>query len=392
MRNSIWNVSKFFSLLLLIVGLDSVQAQENQAGDIVLVKGEVLIMNSKSQVVADPEGKRGRSTKVGQPFFVGERIVTKATGRIKLKFKEGGNEVVLGADTSLLIERAGTSAANKGTSLNLAKGEVRASVNPDLKYSGSGKDVFEVKTPNAVAGVRGTVFMTRFRGQSTEVATERGAVFVGAPGRPSSEGVMVRRGLFTALGGNGGGARPSAPRPIAENPKLMNTLQDLAGAGGGGQESSSSSNSDLPGSENGAGEKSTNSESPSSSSDAKNAGGPSSGASTSDSGSASSGESSVALDAPLSREPVSSETAARSPASAPTGGGPQPLSGTPTLMGEAPAGGEGGGPVVAPIVAPVTRLPVTTIPRTVQDAITSRSNDSVFQNTKGQVNIVIPRP
>src|SRR5690349_8489693 len=73
------------------------------AGKILLVKGQVFILDAKSHVVADPEGKRGRSTQPGQPFYVGETIQTRADGRVKIQFKEGGNEVVLGAETSLLV-------------------------------------------------------------------------------------------------------------------------------------------------------------------------------------------------------------------------------------------------------------------------------------------------
>lgn len=162
--------------LSLILFSQSALAASKKAGHIALVRGEVFILNDKQQVVADPEGKRGRDTKIESPFFEGETIQTKSGARVKLLFIEGGNEVVLGGDTSLVIARAG--AQGPGTELNLAKGTVRSSVNRE--YSGKGRDVFEVKTPNSVAGVRGTVFQVNFDMNSakTTVYTEHGVVAV----------------------------------------------------------------------------------------------------------------------------------------------------------------------------------------------------------------------
>lgn len=169
-----------FGLVILTLGVGSystlAEAKE-AAGVIKLVRGDVKILDAVSKkVVADPSGKRGRSTKKGAPFYEGETIQTAPSARVKLEFVEGKNSVVLGPGTSLVITRAGDGENTKGTDLELTKGTVRSTVN--AKYSAKGDDVFQVKTPNAVAGVRGTIFNVEFdvKTAKTKVVTVEGLV------------------------------------------------------------------------------------------------------------------------------------------------------------------------------------------------------------------------
>ncbi len=218
---------KTTSLLLFAFVFFNVEARAEQkpAGKIVLAKGAVEIVDSKSKVVADSTGKSPRQVKSGAPFYQGETIRTKADGRVKIQFAEGGNEVVLGMNTALAIDRAGTGDGNKGTTLSLARGEVRSNVK--TKYSGQGNDVFEVKTPNAVAGVRGTVFMSRFNAQTmkSDFATEKGAVAV-ASAMSNGAPVLVKAGMFVSAV-PGGDVTP--PKPIASNPEMAKAVSALSG-------------------------------------------------------------------------------------------------------------------------------------------------------------------
>jgi hypothetical protein len=207
------------------------------AGKILLIKGDVFILDSKANVVADPQGKRGRKTAVGSEFFVGETLSTKAGARVKLQFIEGANEVVLGSDTTMLIERAGNGVNKKGTTLNLSKGEVRSDVK--VKYSGQGADVYEVKSKNAVAGVRGTVFTAMYNPKSSKftVATERGAVSVSAVGKGLLGAQLVTAGKYSTTSGE----TVAPPAAIASNPELAQQVETLGG--GSSNEKSSSSES-----------------------------------------------------------------------------------------------------------------------------------------------------
>lgn len=213
-----------FLCLSLSGGAPDAEAAPAVSGHIRLMRGQVFIMDAQSKIVADAAGKRGRSTQPNSPFYQGETVITKEDGRVKLEFVEGGNEVVLGPNTVLTIERSSTSAAAKpGTKLNLARGEVRSNVK--VKYSGEGENVYEVRTPNAVAGVRGTIFLARFNAQTfkSDVATERGAVAVrGAMGAIT----MVRAGMFTSVASS---SLAVAPKPISSNPEINKAVQKLAG-------------------------------------------------------------------------------------------------------------------------------------------------------------------
>ncbi len=219
-------MSRFFNGLEKLAGLlffFSLNAiAQAPAGFVEMVRGKSIIMDKAQRIVADTEGKRSRIIAKGTPFFVGETIQTLADGRIKIKFVEG-NDVVLGSSTTLVVERASTGREDPGTSLSLGRGEIRSIVN--RKYTGEGSNVFEIKTANAVAGVRGTVFLSKFdvRTQKSSFATERGAVFVKGV---SGQGVMVPAGTFTSST-TSGSVIPAAP--ISSNKELMNSVDGLGG-------------------------------------------------------------------------------------------------------------------------------------------------------------------
>jgi hypothetical protein len=291
------------------------------AGKIALVRGSVLILDSNAKVVADTEGKRDRKIGPGTEFYVGETIQTRQDGRVKLEFLEGKNEVVLGTNTSLNISKAGNGLADasKGTSLNLARGEIRSNVK--TKYSGQGSNVFEVRTPNAVAGVRGTNFFTQFKPSTglTQVALVTGAVEFKNLNNP---GAMVRLspGTFAQLAGSA--TAPTPPAPLSANPELKSSVDQLSASRVEEPVSSSSMDSGSAGGESPGNSLSSSPEQNSNSPVAQQA-------------TSSSPDNASSDSAPLSREPVAASNASssdggRSPAStAAAGSAPSPA-----LMGE----------------------------------------------------------
>ncbi len=212
---------------------------EAPAGKIILMKGRVFIVNSSAKVVADPEGKRGRSTQVNSNFYVGETVQTKGDGRVKLAFFEGGNEVVLGPDTALTIEKASTQAnQKKGTDLNLARGEVRSEVK--TKYNGRDGEVFQVKTPNAVAGIRGTIVYAKYDTATakSDFACLRGSFEVKGSG--ASAPIVVNAGMSLSADKDG---RAQAPMALSSNPEMQKAAESL---GGNGDNANSKKESDQP--------------------------------------------------------------------------------------------------------------------------------------------------
>ena len=204
------------SLSLFCAGLVSSNVHAaNVAGLILKVKGSVFVKRSKGRTEAKKNAK----------LFEGDVIDTEGSGRIKIRLAEGGNEVVLGANTSMQIQRVGQRSRNSsGTELKLQKGSIRSSVRK--KYSGEGSDVFQVKTPNAVAGVRGTVFLVSFDPSIRQslLATERGAVAWKSRGRE----MLVAKGMYASVVGQS----MSALKSIRSNPvilKKVNAVRKDAG-------------------------------------------------------------------------------------------------------------------------------------------------------------------
>jgi hypothetical protein len=161
------------------------------AGRVIRVVGDVLLIDLKNTQ---------KKLIVGDAFSEGDVIATGPSGRAKLLMSEGNNEVVLGAHTRLVIERVGSQARSSasGTTLSLREGQIRSVVKK--KYTGLDGDVFEVKTPNAVAGVRGTVFLVGFDPKTFRslLATEEGAVVWRSQGKE----LLVSEGKFSTVIGN----------------------------------------------------------------------------------------------------------------------------------------------------------------------------------------------
>jgi hypothetical protein len=378
--------SKFVtkSVVLVLVTLFSHAAlAAAKAGQVSLIKGDVFVVDPTGKVVADPEGKNGRRKFIqGADFFVGETVQTKPSGRVKLKFLEAGNEVTLGPSTSLVIERAGSGGKEKGTTLNLLNGDVRSDVKG--KYAGQGSDTYEVKTKNAVAGVRGTAFLVQFEAKTGNftAATEKGAVAVSSVSNKSLPAVLVGAGKFTS--GTSTGVF-SPPAPIASNAALNKTVSVMAGTSSSSdsqQESGTTEGGDRGTASDGGGEKKDN-------------GGASNKDSQTDKGSDSKGSdrgdqaSSTKAEgdggggdgrAPLGREPVvakdgpSGGTEGRAPASA-SAGGPPPM------MGPSMRGGQG------PAINPGAML--GNIMNNVNNAQNNVNQNNNNQNQKARVSITI---
>ena len=103
----------------------------------------------------------------------------------------------------------------KDVLLNVLYGKVRAKV--EQKYDGK-TSKFQVKTPSAVAGVRGTDFMTSYSPETknSSVVTFHGAVEFGTPGPGGSikNAVSVTPGKMAS---SAGGAAPSAPAAVPKD-------------------------------------------------------------------------------------------------------------------------------------------------------------------------------
>lgn len=192
-------VSRMILLFALIFGA---QAFADVHGILKVVKGDVQIKS----------GKTGETSKarLGQEVYPKDTIITGPDSRAKVVMIDN-NELNISPDTHLEIQSYEYNPAEnkKDVLLNVIYGKVRSKV--EQKYDGDSAK-FQVKTPSAVAGVRGTDFITGYSPatKSTSVVTFRGAVEFGTPGANGkiSNAVSVTAGKQAS---STAGAPPSPP-------------------------------------------------------------------------------------------------------------------------------------------------------------------------------------
>jgi ferric-dicitrate binding protein FerR (iron transport regulator) len=128
----------------------------------------------------------------------------------------GGSQLILAESSTMVVDDLATS-ARSDSSISLKLGHLRAVV-----YPSTGGTNFEVHTPNAVAGVRGTEFETAYiEGKPcpgfptclryTEVGVYKGVVEVRNPTNPKAPPVRVTQGYETTIPCE---LPPSSPAPL----------------------------------------------------------------------------------------------------------------------------------------------------------------------------------
>lgn len=192
---------------LFVLGLAMpVSAAEKMYGVFMVVKGGVQIQS---------QGKPESAAKVGAKVYQGDKVITAADSRAKIVMSDR-NVLNLNPDTTIEIATYENDPATgkKNVEIKLGAGKLRANV--EQNYDGD-KNKFQVKTPTAVAGVRGTQFQTGFDSKSrlTSIVTFKGAVAVMAvnpQGRPVGNPVIVKKGQMTTTAPNA--SDPEAPKAL----------------------------------------------------------------------------------------------------------------------------------------------------------------------------------
>ncbi len=163
------------------------------------LKGKVLVKIQPSTEWAD--------AKVGQALNMDDSIKTEADAGAVLEFPDKSS-VTLKADSELSVEQLLWDATSKKVKVKLKNGALRAILNR------LGEDSeFKVKTPNAVCGVRGTIFYVMIEGILTRLYVEDGLVQF--RNEISGETRDVGQGMSAASSDDGKVSEPSEP-PAAE--------------------------------------------------------------------------------------------------------------------------------------------------------------------------------
>lgn len=209
------------NLLAAVVLLFSLNAVANDFGTFVLVKGKVYIESADTTRA---------EAKVNSKIFEGQMVVTEADSRAKIVMSDRNIINVL-PNTKLKIEKYKTSAREKNVSLNLIEGRVRTNVEQDYDNK---NNKFEVRTSTAVAGVRGTQFITSYdkRTQLTEIVTINGRVSLMAVaragmGKSLPVEVSVVRGEKVQISNDGQASDPvKIPKKEFKNIEIESNVSD----------------------------------------------------------------------------------------------------------------------------------------------------------------------
>lgn len=144
----------------------------------------------------------------GNDVLLGDRVRTQPASRLKLLLKDE-SVLTLGPSSELSVDEQVVAQAGGTSALSVVTGAVRAVVPP--KYGTPGSR-FEVNTPTAVAGVRGTSFVAAYdiAAELTRVLGLSGTTYVrGRAGRGRE--VLVRTGEITEVGRDGIPTKPRTP-------------------------------------------------------------------------------------------------------------------------------------------------------------------------------------
>lgn len=175
--------------------------------------GKLKIANGTVQVKAAGTGAL-RAAQNGETLHLKESIITGPESSAKVVMDDT-NELDLASNSQIEVKTYEIGATGKRQALlNLLNGQVRAKVRQ--KYDG-GKSQFLIKTPTAVAGVRGTDFLALFDPINTrsEIVTFDGAVEFGQASALGTiiNSVSVKAGESSvALTGES----PSAPTSLSK--------------------------------------------------------------------------------------------------------------------------------------------------------------------------------
>lgn len=122
--------------------------KRKQVGEVVDVRGQVLAVDAR---------KISRGLKAGEPVFLGDKLITGEDGYLRLKMIDRAI-LDLRCYSIMVIEDYAIKTGNRRSILNLLQGSLRKVTGTIGKVA---DDVYELRTPVANIGVRGTEYALR---------------------------------------------------------------------------------------------------------------------------------------------------------------------------------------------------------------------------------------
>jgi hypothetical protein len=149
------------------------------AGPAFADNGLFMVVKGTVKVISGTD-KKETAAKVGTKVFSGDTIITEKESRAKIVMADR-NVLQLSPESRFEITKykVGATEDQREAQVALMQGKVRVQV--EQKYSEKNK--FELRTPTAVAGVRGTQYVAQFepKSQTTTIIVLTGRVAVSTP-------------------------------------------------------------------------------------------------------------------------------------------------------------------------------------------------------------------
>ena len=207
-------------LLLMLVFVMASTGLAAGNGVLMVVKGDVKVQSVKSKTMT--------AAKVGMQVNEGDTVIAGKDSRAKLVMMDK-NIINISPDSKFTLEKYvnDENKDNKNVVLNVLYGKIRSTVNQ--KYDGE-KSKFHVKTPSAVAGVRGTDFFTGYNvsNKQTTIVTIQGQVEVSsglAANGSIANSVFVNPGQQTVASAG----QPPAPPTAASQAQMQSLVAESNG-------------------------------------------------------------------------------------------------------------------------------------------------------------------
>jgi hypothetical protein len=187
---------------------------------------------------ADGSGEIGRDggwtpAAIGAAVYSGDHLRTARPGRLRVVFQDD-SVLTVSDDSEVTIDRNvfDPKQGKVESSFDLLKGKVSSLVSEYYHNTGA---IYQVKSPTAVAGVRGTEFTIAYNADSdsTEVVGISGHVEVRGLADPSAPGVLITAEETTMVRR---GELPTSPRRL-DDAFMRQQLHDISFVGGGRAES-----------------------------------------------------------------------------------------------------------------------------------------------------------
>ncbi len=206
-------VTAIIIVLLVLSGAWSAAGAQNSVGLVTAIDGDAELL------------RNGHTSKVTMAMAVetNDKLVTEREGRLTVTFGDN-SRLVVGSSTTVVINDRVSGTISTISRVELLGGRLRSIVTLGLRSAGHG---FEVRTPNAVMGVRGTEFEVAYIAGTpcpgfpdclryTDVGVYKGRVEVSNPLNPKAAPVLATAGYETTV--------PCEEPPATPSPLGMNEL------------------------------------------------------------------------------------------------------------------------------------------------------------------------